>query len=69
MTQVTISSTYQVVIPKAVREQIPLHTGQKLTVVVKEGMIALLPARSLSTMRGFLRGMHTTKIREKSDRL
>lgn len=69
MTQVTISSKYQVVIPKEVREQISLHTGQKLAVIVKEGAITLLPDKPLSSFRGFLKGMRPGQVREKKDRL
>lgn len=69
MTQVTVSSKYQVVIPREVRRQVPLHTGQKLLVVVKEGTITLVPDRPLSSLRGFLRGLRAANIREKRDRL
>lgn len=69
MTQVTVSSKYQVVIPKEVRQQVPLRSGQKLLVVVKEGVIALLPDRPISTLRGFVKGMEVGRIREKQDRL
>lgn len=69
MTQVTVSSKYQVVIPKEVRRQVPLHMGQKLAVVVKEGVIALLPNRPLSSLRGFLKGMKVEGLREKKDRV
>ena len=68
MTQVTVSSKYQVVIPKDVRRQVPLRTGQKLAIVVKEGLITLLPDRPLASFRGFLKGMKTGQIREKRDR-
>lgn len=69
MTQVTVSSKYQVVIPREVRRQVPLHAGQKLLVVVKEGTITLVPDRPLSSLRGFLRGLRAADIREKRDRL
>ena len=69
MTQVTVSSKYQVVIPKEVRRQVPLHTGQKLAVVVKEGTITLVPDRPLAAFRGFLKGMRIGEIREKRDRM
>ena len=69
MTQVVVSSKYQVVIPKEVRRQVPLQTGQKLAVVVREGVIALLPDRPLSHLRGFLKGMRAGAVREKRDRL
>ena len=69
MTQVTVSSKFQVVIPKEVRRQLPLRTGQKLAVVVKEGLITLLPDKPLATFRGFLKAMKIGEIREKRDRL
>lgn len=69
MTQVVVSSKYQVVIPKAVRQQVPLRTGQKLAVVVKEGVIALVPDRPLASFRGFVKGIKPGVFREKQDRL
>ena len=69
MTQVTVSSKYQVVIPKEVRRQLPLRTGQKLAVVVKEGMITLVPDRPIASFRGFLKQMKIGTIREKRDRV
>lgn len=68
MTQVTVSTKYQVVIPKDIRRQVPVHTGQKLTIVVKEGAITLLPDRPLSELRGFLKGMSGKRGREKRNR-
>ena len=69
MTQVTVSSKYQVVIPREVRRQVPLRTGQKLAVIVKEGVITLLPDQPLISFRGFLKGLKAGAIREKRDRL
>ena len=69
MTQVTVSSKYQVVIPKEVRRQLPLRTGQKLAVIVKEGLITLLPDKPLAAFRGFLKAMKVGDVREKRDRL
>ena len=69
MTQVTVSSKFQVVIPKDVRRQVPLHTGQRLAVIVKAGTITLLPDRPLAAFRGFLKGMKAAEIREKKDRM
>jgi AbrB family looped-hinge helix DNA binding protein len=69
MTQVTVSAKYQVVIPKEVRRQVPLRTGQKLAVVVKEGVITLLPDRPIASFRGLLKGMKIGEVRDKRDRL
>jgi hypothetical protein len=40
-----------------------------LQILVKNGVIALVPDQPLSALRGFLKGMDTTGIREKVDRL
>ena len=69
MTQVTVSSKYQVVLPKEIRQQMSLRTGQKLTVVVKEGVISLLPDRPLASFKGFLKDMNVDTFREKRDRI
>ena len=69
MTQVTVSSKYQVVIPREVRRQVPLKMGQRLLVVVKEGVITLLPDRPISAFRGFVKGMKVNVLREKKNRL
>lgn len=66
MSEVTLSPKYQIVIPKDVRKQLALKSGQKMIVIVKEGIINLIPDRSIVEMRGFLKGMDTTGIREDS---
>ena len=63
--QVTISSKYQVVIPKSVREHLQLRPKQKLTVLEKGGMLILIPQRSLQEMRGIAAGASTTDYRDK----
>ena len=69
MTHVTISSKYQVVIPRDIRRQVSLHTGQKLAIIVKEGVISLFLDRPLASFQGFLKGTKLSSIREKRDRL
>ena len=69
MTQVVVSPKYQVVIPKEVREKLPLHKGQKMLVMAKGDIIILTPSAPLKHYRGFLKGMDTKHIREKKDRL
>ncbi len=68
MAQSTISPKYQVVIPKEIREEIPLRSGQVVQVLVKNGVITLIPDRPLSSLRGFLKGMEIDGFREKKDR-
>jgi AbrB family looped-hinge helix DNA binding protein len=66
--QVTVSRKYQVVIPRAVREQVKLKAGQQLMVMVKHGMISLVPVLSLDDLQGVFRGMDYAGYREEEDR-
>lgn len=67
--QTTISSKYQVVIPKQVREHLNLRPKQKLTVIEKDRMLILMPQTSLEELRGIAAGAKTDDYREKKDRL
>jgi AbrB family looped-hinge helix DNA binding protein len=69
MPQTTVSSKFQVVIPKEVRAAVGLRVGEILQVVGKEGVISLIPARPVAEFRGFLKGMKTSGLREKRDRV
>ena len=61
---VTISSRFQVVIPKDVRERLGLRPGQQLQALPFKGRIELVPLEPLESVRGFLRGMDTRVPRE-----
>ena len=69
MTQVTVSSKYQVVIPRDVRRHLNLKAGKRLVVIVKEGVISMVPYQPVRRLRGFLKGMRLGEVREKKDRL
>ena len=66
--QTTISSKFQVVIPKPVREHLNLKPKQKLTVIEKDNMLILIPHASLEALRGIAAGSETDDYREKKDR-
>ena len=68
MGTVTISPKFQVVIPKAIREELGLLPGQKVQAIVYGERIELIPVRPIREMRGFLKGIETTIDRE-ADRL
>jgi AbrB family looped-hinge helix DNA binding protein len=67
--QTVVSSKYQIVIPKEVRKQLDLEKGQILQVVVRNGVITLVPDRPISELRGFVKGMEMTGLRDEGDRL
>lgn len=67
MSQVTVSSKFQVVIPKEVRESLKIHKGQKMLVVSRNGMVEIVPQRDISELRGILKGMSIADIREEEE--
>ncbi len=64
MTVVTISSRYQVVIPRDVREQLDLRPGQKVHALPFKGRVELIPLEPIEAARGFVRGIDTSVPRE-----
>ena len=68
MAKATISTKYQVVIPKEIRREMSIECGQVVQVIAKGGVITLVPDRSLSELRGALKGARTKGVRDKRDR-
>jgi AbrB family looped-hinge helix DNA binding protein len=64
MSIVTISSRFQVVIPKDVRERLGLRPGQQVEAIPFEGRIELILLEPMESMRGFLKGIDTSVPRE-----
>ena len=69
MATTTISTKFQIVIPKEVRDKLHLTPSQRLQVVEKGGVITLVPEVPLKSLKGALKGMSKTDLREKRDRL
>lgn len=65
----TISPKFQIVIPKDVREKLRLSPSQRLQVLEKGGVITLVPEVPLKSLKGALKGMSRTGLREKKDRV
>ena len=70
MTHAAISTKYQVVIPKEIREQFHLRPGHNLSFFAKGGMIYVIPDKPIKEMRGFLKlpPGWMKDLREKKDR-
>jgi AbrB family looped-hinge helix DNA binding protein len=68
MDTVVVSSKFQVVIPQDVRERINLKPGQKIVVIEKDGVIHLIPQKPIKEMRGFIKGIDTSQLRDEEDR-
>ena len=65
----TLSTKYQLVIPRGVRERLGLRPGMRFTVLDKGGVLYLVPVRSMKSYRGIAAGIRTRDLREKRDRL
>jgi AbrB family looped-hinge helix DNA binding protein len=68
METVTLSSKYQLVVPKAARERLGLRPGMRITVVGKGDVLFLVPQRAVRKARGLARGTRVKGLREKKDR-
>lgn len=67
MGPVTISSKFQVVIPREIREQFGLKPGQKLAFIPYNGTLRVVIVPDIKEARGMLKGMNTEDIREEAD--
>ncbi|GAB6276811.1 MAG: hypothetical protein SAMD01599839_13510 [Rectinema sp.] len=68
MKTVTVSSKYQIVIPKEIRNTIGLHVGAKLEVLTYGSRIELVPIHPMKTLKGAFKGINT-KIEREEDRV
>ncbi len=64
MAIVTVSPKFQVVIPREIREALRLEPGQKVQVLQYQNRVEFIPVQPMRKMRGFLKGIDTTIIRE-----
>jgi AbrB family looped-hinge helix DNA binding protein len=64
MKTVTVSSKFQVVIPREVRQSMDLQPGTRVQVLQYENRIELIPLREPKALRGFIPGIDTEVDRE-----
>jgi len=64
MPTVTVSTKYQIVIPKKFRETLRIRPGQKIQVLQYEGRLEFIPIRPIKSLRGSLKGIDTNVERD-----
>jgi AbrB family looped-hinge helix DNA binding protein len=64
---VTVSPKYQVVIPSEVRERLKLKPGQKVAVVEKDGIVHLVPLRSMKELKGVAGRVSSEGLRDEGN--
>lgn len=65
----TISSKYQVVIPRKIRAQYHLKPGQKVAFIPHKNSLRLVVVPEIEQAYGFLEGIDTDVERDESDRV
>jgi AbrB family looped-hinge helix DNA binding protein len=68
MDTVTVSSKYQIVIPRPIREQFNVKPGNKLVFIPYNDTLRLVVLPSIEQALGIFEGIDTDPQREKADR-
>jgi AbrB family looped-hinge helix DNA binding protein len=70
MTAVTVSSKYQIVIPREARRKLGITSGTRLHAIPEKTGLRLVKEPSINELRGLLKGMpvEDSEIRSKQDR-
>jgi len=63
----TISTKYQIVIPREVRKKFNLKPGQKVMFIPYQKSIRLVIVPSIKDARGLFKGMNIDDLREEED--
>jgi AbrB family looped-hinge helix DNA binding protein len=61
---VTVSPKYQVVIPLALRKSLKIRAGQRVELREHNGVLQLVPIRSIAQLRGIVRDLENDFERE-----
>ena len=69
MHAITISSKYQIVIPREIREQFGLKPGQKLVFIPHKKTLRVVILLPIEEALGFLKGIDTNVERDEADRV
>lgn len=68
MSTTTLSSKFQISVPKEVREALGLVPGQKLAFINTGTGMRLVPQPAVSELVGLMRGASTEDLRDRRDR-
>lgn len=64
----TLSSKFQICIPKAVREELGWKAGQSFVFIPKGKSVTLVPVPTWEELRGIAKGADTSDYRDRNDR-
>ena len=64
----TLSSKFQISVPKAVREELHWEAGQKLVFIPKGKGVLVMPVPEMAQLAGIAKGARTDDFRDRKDR-
>lgn len=64
-----LSEKFQICIPKALREELHLHSGQQFIFIAKGSVLHLVPKKVPQDIRGMLKGANMQNYRDRKDRM
>ena len=64
----TVSSKFQISIPKEVRDQLGLRPGEKIAFIAKPEGFLIVPVPKREDLAGIARGANTEGYRDRNDR-
>ncbi len=64
----TLSSKYQISVPKAIRDDLHWEAGQEFVFIPKGKGVLLIPVPDLKQLAGLARGANTENYRDRQDR-
>jgi AbrB family looped-hinge helix DNA binding protein len=68
LSKVKLSSKFQVVFPREIREKLNLKLGEQMATIEETGVVLLVPQKSIKQIRGFVKGEYTQNIRDEDYR-
>jgi len=68
MYSATLSSKFQICIPKELREELHIKAGQTFIFIPHGNSIQLVPERNLKDIRGIMAGANVSNVRDRQDR-
>ena len=68
MSTATLSSKFQLSLPKALLEAMHLQAGQQFELIPMGSVIQLVPKTSIDDLRGIARGANPEQYRDRTDR-
>lgn len=68
METVTVSTKFQVVIPRSIREIMSIRPGDKIVMIERDKVIHLVRLQEINKLRGKFNKLSTKGLRDKSER-